>query len=250
MREAVKIRKAHEASGLAEVSLRNMAPSRRDFHFAVSSRRAYVVRIAGVVRSDPSQRFSRPELDLVALAAAAAQAGAGAVAFGTDAQLFGGRLHELHAAAAQIDAPVLRLDYALDPRQFYASRQSHADAVLVSAGMLDVRHLVALHEAARALDMHVVFESRDESDLARALQIGGAIHGIGDLTGETGPWDAARVLALAARVPPRATVIALSGVRGLADLDALHGHVDAALLTEAWLREGDPAAGAADWFAE
>ena len=209
-----------------------------------------MVRIAGVVRVDPSLRFVRRDLDLTRLAAAASRAGAGAVAFGTDAQLFGARLDELQAAARLVDAPVLRLDYAIDARQLYIARLAHADAVLVSAGMLDVPHLVRLRDAARALGMDVVFESRDEADLARAVQVAGAIHGIGDLCGETAPFTVERVLALATHVPPRSTLIALSGVSSAADLARLEGHVDAALITAPWLAEDDPARAAQGWFSE
>lgn len=249
MREAVKIRKAEEASGLSEVSVRELRPSPRDFQFAISSRRAYVVRIAGVLRCDPSLGFRRSDLDVTSLAHAAALAGAGAVAIGTDLHLFGGRIDELHAVAGALTVPVLRLDYALDVRQLYTSRLAHADAVLVSAGMLDVPHLLRLQEAARSMGMQVVFESRDEADLARALQVNGAIHGLGDLTGETGLWEPARVLALVQQIPARSTVIALSGVRTAADLNALHGHVDAALITAPWLGAPDPLSAAA-LFAE
>jgi indole-3-glycerol phosphate synthase len=250
MREQVKIRKAEEASALGEVSVRDVRPSMRDFHFAVMSRKAYVVPIAGVVRRDPPTGIWRRELDLQALARAAEGAGASALAVGTDGPLFGGTIEDLHALGRELLVPVLRLDYVLDPRQLYASRLAGADAVLISAGMLEVPQLTALVQAAQAMHMHVVLEARDEADLARAREVPSAILGFGDLTGETRPWDPSRVLGLVAQAPQRATLIALCGVRDKADLEALHGKVDAALVSSAWLEAEDPAAAAASWFGE
>jgi indole-3-glycerol phosphate synthase len=253
MREAIKIRKAEEASGLSEVSLRDGTPGPRDFAFAVTTRRRYLARIAGAVRLDPSTPFEcadRLTLEPTKLARAAADAGAAAIAIGTDARLFGGSIADLYAVGRSLAAPVLRLDYAVDPRQLYASRAAGADAVLVSAGMLDAPHLIRLQECAQSLQVRIVFESRDEEDLSRALQVPGAVHGLGDLTGETGAWDVARVLALAARLPPRTTAIALSGVRSDADLGALEGKIDAALVTAPWLSAVDPILAAPAWFTE
>ena len=45
MRESIKIRKAEEATALGEISVRDLRPSNRDFHFAVMSRRSFVVLI-------------------------------------------------------------------------------------------------------------------------------------------------------------------------------------------------------------
>jgi indole-3-glycerol phosphate synthase len=205
------------------------------------SRKSYVVLVAGLVRRDPSAGFERADLDLAALADAAEQGGAPALAVGTDGPLFGVGLDELHRIAPHRKVPVLRLDYVLDVRQLYASRLAGADAVLVSAGMLETPHLERLVQAARSMHMHAVVESRDQSDLARALPVAGAIHGLGDLTGETGTWDVTRLVSLAAQVPARVTSVALSGVRSREDVAALHGKVDAALVTAPWLGVPDPA---------
>jgi indole-3-glycerol phosphate synthase len=243
-REIVRLRKAEEATALGEVSIRDLQPSRRDFRYAVMSRRSYLVLVAGVVRCDPSAAWAREDLDLVALAHQAEEAGAAAVAIGTDAALFGGDIGALHATSRSLRVPVLRLDYVLDLTQIQTSRLAGADAVLVSAGMLARRDLNRLHEAARALEMHVVLEARDETELERAVAVPGAIIGLGDLTGETGRWSGEQVLALADRAPERATLLALCGVRGRADLELFQGRLDAALVTAAWLGADDPAAGA------
>jgi indole-3-glycerol phosphate synthase len=246
-RELVRLRKAEEATALSEVSLRDLPPSRRDFRYVVMTRRSHLVLVAGVVRCDPSAAWGRRDLDLVALAVRAQESGAAAVAIGTDAALFGGDLGALYAATRVLRVPVLRLDYVLDLAQIQASRLAGADAVLVSAGMLAPGDLKRLAESAQALEMHVVLEARDEADLERAATVPGAILGLGDLTGETGIWSGERVLALAERAPERALLLALSGVRGLADLELLRGRLDAALVTAAWLG-GDPWAAAASLF--
>jgi indole-3-glycerol phosphate synthase len=250
MREAVRIRKAEEATALGEVSVRNVRPSTRDFLFAVMSRRSYLAFVPGVVRRDPGSGFDRAELDVGSLARTAQEAGAGALAIASDGPLFGGSIDEFHAIARDLEVPVLRLDYVLDVRQLYAARLAGADAVLLSAGMMDVAALQRLVQQARAMHMHAVVESRDDSDLGRALQVPGAILGLGDLTGETSGWDPARVLALAGKTPPRSTLLALSGVRGKDDFGQLEGKVDAALVVAPWLGSADPAATAAEFFAE
>lgn len=250
-RERVKIRKAEEATALLELTV--LEPTRtfhpRDFTFAVATRRSYVARIAAVVRClHPG--FGNADLDVAALAAHVQNTDAAAIALGADGQLFGVSREEAHGFARTLARPVLWLDYCVDARQLQIACNAGADAVLVSAGMMGAPHLRLLVDHARSVGVAVVLESRDEADVVRASTVPHALHGLGDLSGEIDDYPPERIASLAAQLPANTVKLALSGVRTLADLEALKGHVDAALIGAPWLSAPDPLAAASAWFEE
>ena len=248
-RERVKIRKAEEANALLDLTA--LEPNRRfdprDFTFAVATRGAYLARIAGLFRRE-SGRFERPELEVEALARHLDTTDAVAIALGADSQLFGVSREEIHPFARTLRLPILWLDYCVDARQIQTARNSGADAVVVSAGMMGAPHLRRLVDEARAVGMAVVLESRDEADVVRAATVPHALHGLGDLSGEVADYPPDRIAALAAELPKGTVKLALTGVRGEQDLTDLRGVVDAAVIGRPWLSSPDPTEAADLWF--
>lgn len=119
---------------------------------------------------------SRGELgnhDLAGQVTAYAEAGAIAVSVLTEPVEFRGRLaHATDAAVAltPLGVPVLRKDFLVDPYQLYESRAVGASGVLLIVRLLSDAQLAEMLECALELDLFVLLETFDASDIARIPQ--------------------------------------------------------------------------------
>jgi indole-3-glycerol phosphate synthase len=164
------------------------------------------------------------------------------------AALFGGALADLDAVAAAVSAPVLRDDLCLHRQQIYQSRLHGADAVVLPAADLDAALLRELVAVTSSMHMASVIEIADEAALDAAVDLPTACLGLA-CAGADGHADRVRARALAARIPRHRTVLLLSEVAALDDLADLAGVIDAAVVGDALLDAGDPAAAIAAFLA-
>lgn len=126
----------------------------------------------------------------------------------------------------------------------YEARAAGADAVLLIVRILDDARLMDLRQLAEHLEMDVLVEVHDASELERALASGATIIGVNNRDLATFETDLAVSHRLAASVPAERTLVAESGIRTAADVDALGAAgVDAILVGETLMRAG--AAGSA-----
>jgi len=145
------------------------APKARNFFFAVTKKPAGLVNlVAEIKKASPSAGVICPDFDPPAIARRYAQAGADALSVLTDRQYFQGSLDHIAAVRKEVDLPVLRKDFIVDPWQVYESRAAGADAILLivaalkPADLLDMMILafelrmtclVEVHEAGEVLDV-------------------------------------------------------------------------------------------------
>lgn len=170
--------------------------------------------------------------------------GAAAVSVLTDRAFFGGALADLVAARAACDLPVLRKDFVLAPIQVYEARAAGADAILLIVRILEDGPLRELRELAEELGMDALVEVHDGSELGRALASGARLIGVNNRDLATFTTDLGVTHRLAGAVPADRTLVAESGIRTPADVDALgEAGVHAVLVGETLMRSG--AAGAA-----
>jgi indole-3-glycerol phosphate synthase len=202
--------------------------------------------IAEVKRSSPSKGPIRPALDVRSLVAAYEAGGAAAVSVLTEEDHFGGNLADLRSAAAGTALPLLRKDFVIDPYQIHEARAFGASAVLLIASLLDDRALRALSRLARDVGLDALVEVHEESEVARALDVEGAVIGINNRDLRTFAISLDTSLRLAALIPEGRLLVSESGIRGGADVDRLaSAGVDAVLVGESLLRQEDVAAAVA-----
>lgn len=199
--------------------------------------------IAEIKRRSPSGGSLREELDPAALASAYEAAGAAAVSVLTDGPSFGGSLEDLALVRAEVEIPVLRKDFVIDPVQISEARVAGADWVLLIAALFDLRGLEELLEAARRCGAGALVEVHDEAELARALDAGATCIGINNRDLTTLTTDLTTFPRLRPLIPPGVVTVAEFGVRDADDVAFLVGHgADAVLVGEALMRAADPAA--------
>lgn len=196
--------------------------------------------IAEIKQASPSAGVIRQDFDVPALARAYASAGATCLSVLTDAPYFQGSPDHLKQARAAVPLPVLRKDFMLDPWQIYESRLMGADCVLLIMAALTDRQARELEELARALDMDVLAEVHNRSELDRALGLETSLIGINNRNLKTLRTNLETTTELAPHVPSDRFLVAESGIRSHADVRRL-AEVGAScfLVGESLLREDD-----------
>jgi len=167
----------------------------------------------------------------------------------TDRQFFQGQVDYLKQARASCDLPVLRKDFMIDPYQIYESRAMGADCVLLIAACLDDAHMAELEVIARSLDMAVLVEVHDESELERALKLRTPLVGINNRNLRTFEVSLDTTLGMLDRVPADRIVVTESGIATPADVKKMRdAGVNAFLVGEAFMRADDPGLALAQLF--
>ena len=214
----------------------------RDFAAALRKRVGAPPRvIAELKRASPSRGLIRPDFDAPALAREFAEQGAAALSVLTEVRFFQGSPLFLQMARKEVDIPLLRKDFIIDPYQLYQARAWGADAVLLIAAALSPDRLKELHEAATDLGLAVLAEVHDAAELDVVLAAGAEIVGINSRDLKTFDVDLARTEALLDALPEKVVAVAESGIHTVADIARLsEAGADAFLIGETLMRESDP----------
>lgn len=167
----------------------------------------------------------------------------------TDRQFFQGSSDFLKQARASCDLPVLRKDFMVDPYQIYEARAMGADAVLLIAACLEDGQMAELEAQALALDMAVLVEVHDQTELHRALKLKTPLVGINNRNLRTFDVSLQTTLDLMAEVPADRLLITESGIVAREDVARMQAAgVHAFLVGEAFMRAPDPGLALADLF--
>lgn len=240
-REFVAQRKREHPLPQVEAAVRAAPPVR---HFAAHLADAYVGGgyglIAEIKRASPSRGLIREDFDPGELARAYAAGGATCLSVLTDRPHFQGEDAYLTDARNQVDLPVLRKDFVLDPYQVAESRAIGADCVLLILAILDDGEAAELAAAAHDLGMDVLAEVHHRSEVERAMRLGTSLVGINNRNLNTLEIDLATTELLAPLVAADRIVVSESGLstpRDLARMAAVG--VRCFLVGESLMREPD-----------
>ncbi len=206
--------------------------------------------IAEIKKASPSKGVLRDDFIPADIAQSYAEHGAACLSVLTDVQFFQGCADYLKQARASCQLPVLRKDFMIDPYQVYESRAMGADAVLLIAAILDDAQMQDFEAIARSLDMAVLVEVHDASELARALKLKTPLLGVNNRNLKTFEVSLQTTLSLLAEVPKDRLLVTESGIQSREDVLRLGAAgVNAFLVGEAFMRAPDPGAALAALFA-
>ncbi len=220
--------------------IRDLPPT-RDFQSALTGEGLAL--IAEVKRSSPSAGKIAPIPDPAALARRYQAGGAAAVSVLTERGWFGGSLDDLAMVKAEVDLPVLRKDFIIDPYQIYQSRAAGADAVLLISELLRPDILADFLGRAREIGLACLAEAHSEAALENILETPTPIVGINNRDLKSLTVDLETSLRLLPLVPRNRVRVAESGIRTAGDVRRLVAAGAGALLVgETLAKAGDPAA--------
>jgi indole-3-glycerol phosphate synthase len=174
--------------------------------------------IAEIKKASPSGGLIREDFNPATLATAYCDGGATCLSVLTDQAYFQGDPAHLQQARRAVDMPALRKDFILDPWQVYESRAMGADCILLIMAALGNEQARELEALARSLDMDVLAEVHDRSELDRALGLQTDLIGINNRDLKTLQIDLATTEALAPLVPPERFLVAESGISNHRDV--------------------------------
>lgn len=196
--------------------------------------------IAEIKRRSPSAGLIRADFAPADHARAYAAAGAACLSVLTEPDWFDGALAHLVEARAACALPVLRKDFLVDPVQVVEARTHGADAVLLIMAALDDACLAELAAEAARWGMDALVEVHDAGELDRAARLGARLIGINNRNLDTLVTDTATAHRLAALAPPGALLVAESGLKTRADLEAAAAHgIGCFLVGESLMAQAD-----------
>jgi indole-3-glycerol phosphate synthase len=197
--------------------------------------------IAELKKASPSKGLIRADFDAPKLASELEHAGAAALSVLTDEQFFQGSLHNLELASCATHLPCLRKDFIIDKFQLLEARACRADAILLIVAALTQDELVTLHRCARELQLDVLCEVHDATELDRALAAGCDLIGINNRNLHTFHVDLDTSLQLVTRIPTGVVKVAESGIESAEDIARLRAAgFDAFLIGESLMRAPRP----------
>jgi indole-3-glycerol phosphate synthase len=199
--------------------------------------------IAEVKRASPSKGEFAMARDPVDLAIMYQENGAAAISVLTERHYFKGDPEFVRQMRPEIDIPILRKDFILEPIQVYESAAMGADALLLIVNLLDLGQLTALLLLTRSLGLEALVEVHTAEEMTRALQAGARLIGINHRDLNTFVLHMDRALELAPLAPPGVTLVAASGLHTRADLERLQkAGIRAFLVGETLVTSEDPGA--------
>lgn len=131
---------------------------------------------------------------------------------------FKGDIDFIRRAKAVCSLPILRKDFITTPQQVYDTKAAGADAMLLVANLLTDVQLQNFINIAHSIELQVLLEVHDHSELKRALQLKSDMIGINSRNLKTLEIDLTVFDQLISLVPDEVVVIAESGIRNDQDL--------------------------------
>ncbi len=183
--------------------------SERSFYQALTSDKA--VFILECKKASPSKGLIRQNFDPRAIAESYRDFAA-VISVLTDEKYFQGNFDYLTLVSNQVHQPVLCKDFIIEPYQIYLARFYHADAVLLMLSVLNDDEYIALAEVAHSLNMGVLTEVSNESELERAIALQARVVGINNRDLRDLSIDLNRTRAMAPRLAESTIVISESGI--------------------------------------
>ena len=146
-------------------------------HFGVQpiSLKKYIKRsdksgiIAEIKRKSPSKGIINSQVSVERISIGYMQAGASALSVLTDKAYFGGSNEDLTVARDYNFCPILRKDFIIDEYQIIEAKSIGADAILLIAAALSPIRLQELAKFAKSLQMEVLMEVHDLTELQANL---------------------------------------------------------------------------------
>ncbi|MHC4402587.1 MAG: indole-3-glycerol phosphate synthase TrpC [Planctomycetota bacterium] len=215
------------------------APAVRDF-LAPLAREGPIRLIAEVKKASPSKGVIREDFQPVPIAQTYREHGATCISVLTEEAYFQGSLADLRQIRSQVDLPLLRKDFIVDPYQVVEARAAGADAVLLIAECLPGDALGRLHDEIVALGMSPLVELYDPENLPRVLEAGARLIGVNNRNLHTFEVDLGHTLRLRAEIPRDRVLVGESGIGTRHDVLRLESAgVDAILVGETLMARPD-----------
>lgn len=196
--------------------------------------------IAEVKKASPSKGLIAEEFDYLAIAKEYETAGVSAISVLTEPYFFKGSNDYLKEIACEVDVPILRKDFTIDPYMIYEAKVIGASAVLLIVSILSDDELRYYLEIADLLGLSAIVETHDMKEIKRALDAGARIIGVNNRDLKNFTVNINNSIELCRLVPSDVLFISESGIKTKEDtLKLIENDVDAVLIGETLMKSDD-----------
>jgi indole-3-glycerol phosphate synthase len=196
--------------------------------------------IAEFKRMSPSKGIINDKASVKEVTAAYHKFGAAGISVLTDTEFFGGSLTDL-SIAIQNEIPVLRKEFIIDEFQIIEAKAYGASVILLIASCLTPATTQLLAAKAKALDMEVLLELHDETELEHICDEVDLV-GINNRSLKSFEVNIEHSLELKNKLPKEKLSIAESGIYSVETYQLLKKEgFDGFLMGEYFMKEQNPA---------
>ncbi|AHG61828.1 bifunctional indole-3-glycerol-phosphate synthase TrpC/phosphoribosylanthranilate isomerase TrpF [Buchnera aphidicola] len=188
----------------------NIHTNTRDFYNALKKTRPFF--ILECKKKSPSLGIIRKNFDLLEISNVYKKY-ASAISVLTDEQYFNGNLKFIDIIRKNVSQPILCKDFFIDPYQVYLARYYNADAILLMLSVLNDIQYQQLSEIAKKLNMGILTEVNNETELKRALILNANIIGINNRNLHDLSIDLNRTRMLAPLINKDTIIVSESGIK-------------------------------------
>ena len=197
--------------------------------------------IAEVKKASPSKGIIRENFNPVEIAMSYEKGGAACLSVLTDEQYFKGHLSYLNLVRSQVELPILRKDFIIDPYQIYQAKAYGADCILLIVAILSERQLLEFEKIAFDLDLSVLVEVHSQEELEVALKMQTPLLGINNRNLKTFDVSLETSLSLKKNISEDRIVVTESGIFSKQDVMLMSdAGIKTFLVGESFMREEDP----------
>ncbi len=196
--------------------------------------------ICEVKKASPSRGIISPDYPYVDIARQYEQASAAAISVVTEPDFFLGSDQHLSDIRRHVSVPLLRKDFTVDEYQIYEAKVLGASAVLLICTLLPTEVLQKYLAVCDRLGLSALVEVHDEKEIESALTAGARIVGVNNRSLKDFTVDIDNSIRLRQLVPDPVLFVAESGIRDIADINALRqARVNGVLIGEALMLSSD-----------
>jgi indole-3-glycerol phosphate synthase len=180
---------------------------------------------AGIIaehkRRSPSKSIINQDVSVQDVAMGYQKAGASGMSVLTDGKYFGGSLDDLLLARAAAQMPLLRKEFIIDEYQIIEARAYGADLILLIAAILTRAQIKSFSTLAKSLQMEVLLEVHDESELNRSVMPSIDLLGVNNRNLKTFEVSLETSKSLAQKIPDEFVKVSESGIGKVASIKEL-----------------------------
>ena len=174
--------------------------------------------IAEIKKASPSIGLIRKDFNPLKLAKCYQDGGASCLSVLTDEKYFQGDNKYIDIIKKEIDLPILRKDFIVDPWQIKESRSLGADCILLIMAALKLEDAILLEKEAIDLGMDVLVEAHTHEEIKMANKLKSRLVGVNNRNLKTMEVDINNTIKLKKFIDPNKIIVAESGLKTHTDL--------------------------------
>lgn len=229
-----RLNKKEEGIPLSEIKKKaEILSCNNDFPFEKALKSEDIAFICEVKKASPSKGIISNDFDPIKIAKEYENAGASAISVLTEPNFFKGEDYYLENIVENVNIPVLRKDFIIDPYMIYEAKILGASAVLFICSILDEETLKEYISIATNLGLSSLVEAHNKKEINVALNAGAKIIGVNNRNLKNFTVDITNSIHLRQLVPKEIIFVSESGIKTDKDIGTLRSnHVDAVLIGE------------------